>query len=170
MTKERAIVVMGVSGCGKSTVGRLLADRMGFRFLDADDYHPDANVAKMQSGQPLSDADRAPWLERLVALLEETTADGRGVVMACSALKARYRRKLSSGAVIPRFVFLDGAKDLIAGRMAARPGHFMPVGLLDSQFAALEVPNAAISINIEKPVDAIVAEIEESLLDPAYKY
>ncbi|WP_286829568.1 MULTISPECIES: gluconokinase [Kordiimonas] len=166
MSMDRAIVVMGVSGCGKSTVGRQLADRLGFVFQDADDFHPAVNVQKMRDGIALTDADREPWLMELATLLEAEVAARGGVVLACSALKDSYRRMLSSGRVIPRFVYLEGTKELIADRMARRAGHFMPVGLLDSQFETLEVPGAAICVDIAKPVPAIVAEIEEKLLAP----
>jgi len=163
VSTPEAIIVMGVSGCGKSTVGRLLADRAGFDFVDADDYHSAENVAKMAAGQPLSDADRMPWLESLKWMIEEKTTMSAGVVLACSALRAKYRRQLASGRVVPTFVFLDGSRELIASRMTARQGHFMPLDLLDSQFDALEVPESAVKVGIDKPVAAIVDEIEVGL-------
>ncbi len=170
MNRDKVIVVMGVSGCGKSTVGRVLAARLGFTFLDADDYHPQENILKMQAGVPLTDEDRAPWLLRLVHQLTEEAGKNSGVVLACSALKGSYRRLLSSGKVIPRFVFLKGSKDLIAARMADREGHFMPESLLDNQFDTLEVPTAAICVDVSDPVEKVVDHIEESLTVAAYHW
>ncbi len=151
------VVVMGVSGCGKSTIGRALAERLGRRFLDADDFHPPANIAKMRSGVALGDDDRRPWLERLNALLRHGAAKGEPVVLACSALKRRYRdllRRRVQGIV---FVHLAGDRALIAARLAARDHAYMPGSLLDSQFAALEAPEAGEDA-IEVPVDASVAQ------------
>lgn len=159
VSSPEAIIVMGVSGCGKSTVGQLLAERAGWVFADADDYHTPENVAKMAAGQPLNDSDRAPWLEKLKVLIDETSAKCGGIILACSALRAKYRRHLASGRVVPTFVFLDGSKELIAARMAARDGHFMPIDLLESQFDLLEVPEKAVRVPIDKPADAIVDEI-----------
>ncbi len=159
VSTPEAIIVMGVSGCGKSTVGQLLADRAGWIFVDADDYHTPENVAKMAAGQPLDDSDRAPWLEKLKLLVEETCAEGVGIVLACSALRAKYRDQLASGRIVPTFVFLDGSKELIAARMSAREGHFMPLDLLDSQFDLLEVPDTAVCVSIDKPAEAIADEI-----------
>ncbi|WP_417450142.1 gluconokinase [Kordiimonas sp.] len=167
MCPEAAIVIMGVSGCGKSTVGRCLADRLGYSFFDADDFHPASNVEKMRAGVPLNDEDRQPWLERLVRLMDEQMSMGEGVVLACSALKGRYRRVLSSGQVVPRFVFLDGTREVIAARMGGRDGHFMPLSLLDSQFDALEVPSVAIKVDVDRPVDVLISEIERRLEMPA---
>ncbi|WP_240930573.1 gluconokinase [Isoptericola sp. BMS4] len=135
----RGIVVMGVAGCGKSTVGSLLAARLGLRFVDADDLHPPANVAKMSAGTPLTDDDRRPWLARVGDTLGTGADAGARVVVACSALRRSYRdalRDRAGGDVA--FVHLDGERDLLARRIAARPGHFMPPALLDSQLATLE--------------------------------
>lgn len=154
-----AIIVMGVSGCGKSTVGQLLAERIGWVFADADAYHTPENVAKMAAGQPLDDSDRAPWLAKLTALIDETRSQSAGIVLACSALRDQYRLQLASGRTAPTFVFLDGSRELIEARMQAREGHFMPVGLLDSQFDLLEVPDNALRVAIDQPVDAIVENI-----------
>jgi len=129
------IVVMGVSGCGKSTVGVLLADRLGVPFLDADSLHPPANVAKMAAGVPLVDEDRWPWL-RLVGSALADAPDG--IVVACSALRRSYRDLLRTAAPQARFVHLTGTRDQLAARMRARDGHFMPVSLLDTQLATLE--------------------------------
>lgn len=134
--RHRVIVVMGVSGSGKSTVGRLLAERLGVPYEDADDLHPPANIAKMAAGHPLDDADRAPWLD---AVADWIAARGdRGGVMTCSALRRRYRDRLRRAAPDLFFVHLDGTPEVIAGRLAARPGHFMPSALLRSQLDALE--------------------------------
>ncbi|WP_394553784.1 gluconokinase [Agromyces sp. MMS24-JH15] len=133
-----AIVVMGVSGSGKSTVGAALAEALGLAFVDGDDLHPPANVAKMAAGVPLDDDDRAPWL-RAVGL---RLAEGE-VVVACSALRVRYRDRLRELATGTRFVFLDLDRDELARRLGQRPGHFMPASLLDSQLAALERPDAS---------------------------
>lgn len=129
------VIAMGVSGCGKSTVGRLLAQELGGEFLDGDDLHPAANVAKMAAGIPLDDEDREPWLR----LIGEKMAGASGtMVIGCSALKRAYRDIIRAAAPDTAFVHLHGARELLAARMAARPGHFMPVSLLDSQLATLE--------------------------------
>jgi gluconokinase len=151
-----AVVVMGVSGCGKTEVGRSLAQRLGASFIDADDLHPPANVEKMRRGIPLADADRAPWLGLLNARLREAVAAGRPVVLACSALKQRYRDLLAADVPGLRFVHLSGSRELIAARLAARRHRYMPASLLDSQFAALEPPADAITIDVAMPVDKVV--------------
>ncbi len=134
-------LVMGVSGSGKSTIARLLADKLGWSFFDADDFHPPENIVKMKAGIPLTDSDRQPWLDRLSELLRNEIAAERHPVLACSALKQSYRDRLLAGTKDVGIVFLRGEKDLIASRMHNRPGHFMPAALLDSQFAALEAPS-----------------------------
>jgi gluconokinase len=134
------VIVAGVSGSGKSTVGALLAGRLGWRFADADDFHPAANVAKMRAGVPLSDADRWPWLQAIAAWMDERIARGESAVIACSALKRAYRQLLLDGRPQARMVFLTAGREEIAGRLAARHGHFFPGQLLDSQLAALEPP------------------------------
>jgi gluconokinase len=143
------VVVMGVTGAGKTTVGRLLAERLGAAFADADDYHPPENVAKMRAGVALDDADRAPWLSRLNALLHDADAGGGSLVLACSALKRAYRDRLAAGIPRIRFVFLDGSKELLARRLAERTGHYMNPALLDSQLATLERPADAIVLSID---------------------
>jgi gluconokinase len=152
-------VLMGVSGAGKTTIGRLLAERLGWRFIDADEHHPKANVEKMAAGIPLEDADRWPWLDELNRLLRAE----RDAVLACSALKESYRRRLLAGIAHARLVFLEGDRALIAARVAARKHRYMPASLLDSQFATLEPPAQAIRIDVSAPVersvDAIVAAI-----------
>lgn len=157
------LIVMGVTGCGKTTIGTQLAKRLGAVFLDGDDFHPPENVRKMSSGIPLNDDDRWPWLDRLGTVLEERVqTDGRAV-MACSALRRVYRDRLVAAcAAPPLFVHLSGARDLIRGRMAARQDHYMPVGLLDSQFATLEPVGAdenAIVVEIDAPAGDVVARI-----------
>lgn len=132
------LVIMGVSGCGKSTVAGLLAGRLGWDLAEGDDMHPAANIAKMSAGKPLDDADRWPWLARVAEWINTHATEGRPGVVTCSALKRSYRDVLRGPSVI--FVFLNGSRELIGRRLAARHGHFMPLALLDSQFAALEPP------------------------------
>ena len=134
------VVVMGVSGTGKSTLGRAIAERYGFTFLDADDFHPPENVEKMRSGIPLTDADRSPWLDRLSARLADACSTAEPVALACSALKESYRARLREGCPDLLFAFLDGTREVIAKRLGNRTGHYMPAALLDSQFATLERP------------------------------
>ncbi len=161
-----ALVVMGVSGSGKSTVGEALARRIGWRFEDGDGFHPPANVAKMKAGHPLDDDDRRPWLEAIAAEIDRVAAAGGHVVIACSALKRAYRDLLVHGRRDTRIVFLDGSEALIAKRLAKRKGHFMPPGLLASQFAALEPPAAdehVITVSIDADVETIVSDIVRGL-------
>lgn len=152
---------MGVCGSGKSTIGLALAEKCGGSFLDADDFHPPANIEKMKRGEPLDDADRAPWLDRLATLLSES--GDQPVFLACSALKARYREILSAGRGDVHFVHLSGTPEIIRTRLRGRLGHFMPESLIDSQFAALETPAGAVSIDIDQPVEAIVSTIIREL-------
>ena len=146
---------MGVSGCGKTTVGRALAENLDWTFYDADDFHPRQNIAKMELGEALDDADRKPWLERLTALIDAES--NKGLVLACSALKQRYRDALGVNTRIT-FIYLEGSYELIAARMEARQ-HFMPTTLLSSQFAALEPPTDAICVSIDQGISDIVEEI-----------
>ena len=157
------IVLMGVSGSGKTAVGERLAAALGGTFAEGDAYHPPANVEKMKSGHPLDDADRQPWLETLAREIGKWLDAGRDVVLACSALKQRYRDILKSGRPGVRFVYLRGSKSLIQARLASRRGHFMPASLLASQFAALEEPADAITVDIDHPPDEIVADILAAL-------
>lgn len=153
------LVVMGVSGSGKSTVGAALAQRLGVPFADADDFHPPANIAKMSAGHPLDDEDRRPWLEAIGTWLAEQ--DERGGVISCSALKHAYRDRIRAHAARAYFVHLHGTRAVIARRQASRPGHFMPASLLDSQFATLEplgADEAGIVLDVDQPVDAIVQQ------------
>jgi gluconokinase len=156
------VIVMGVSGSGKSTIGNLLAARLRWEFEDGDWFHPDANVEKMHKGIPLTDDDRAPWLRSIRAWIDATHAAGRHGVIACSALKRRYRDLLIGDRVATRLVYLNGSEELIARRIATRHEHFMPPGLLHSQFAALEEPapdEHPIIISIEPRPGEIVAQI-----------
>lgn len=161
-----ALVVMGVSGSGKSTVAERLAARLGWRFADGDGFHPASNVAKMSAGQPLIDDDRRPWLQAIADEIDRVCESGQRVVVACSALKRAYRDILSHGRSDIRFVFLDGSEALIASRLALRKGHFMPPGLLASQFRTLEPPNSGehpITVSIDASVDEIVDDIIRQL-------
>lgn len=156
------VVAMGVSGCGKSTVGAALANVLGWPFLDADDYHPPENVAKMSAGVPLTDADRWPWLDRIVEALRGACATHANVVLACSALKQVYRDRLARAGEL-RLVHLRGDQQTIADRLAARQHRYMPATLLASQFATLEPPAAAIDIDIRQDVGTQVNEIVAAL-------
>lgn len=153
---------MGVAGAGKTTLGEALARRLGWRFVDADDYHPPGNVAKMAAGIPLGDEDRWPWLDALNGKLKEASSEP--LVIACSALRESYRRRLLDGLQDFKVVFLHGSRDLIAARLAARRHRYMPASLLASQLAALEPPRDAIAIDVAddpaRCVEAIVARLQ----------
>jgi gluconokinase len=156
------IVIMGVSGCGKSAVGAGLAAWLGIPYRDGDDLHPAANVEKMRTGHPLTDDDRWPWLDRVAAVLAAEAT----VIVGCSALRRVYRDRLRAGAGGPvRFIHLAGSRDLIAARMSARTGHYMPPSLLDSQFAALEPPgpDEALTIDIDQPLPAVISAAAEGV-------
>jgi len=142
---------MGVCGCGKTTVGEALAQAIGCRFLDADDFHPPANVEKMASGVPLTDDDRWPWLDRIAEELGQILAEGEHAVLACSALKEAYRQRLKRAGDV-RIVYLEGDEATIAARLAARQHKYMPPMLLPSQFATLEVPTDALVVDIRQPI------------------
>ena len=161
----RAVIVMGVSGSGKTTLGRALAAHLDWVFLDADDVHPPRNREKMARGEPLTDEDRQPWLEILHARLAEHVQAGTPLVLACSALKDRYRRTLTGDLDGVALVFAHGPRDVIAARMQGRD-HFMPPSLLDSQFAALEPPAQAIFADIRRPVAELVPGIAAALRGP----
>ena len=152
MTDKPCVVVMGVSGCGKSSVGRALAAAMGLPFVEGDELHPPRNVAKMSAGTPLTDDDRRDWLNTLAEVLAGAVARGHGVVVSCSALKRAYRDQLRRGAPALRLVYLHGAPELLAARLAARPDHYMPASLLQSQLDTLEPPRAD-----ERPVELDIA-------------
>lgn len=162
----RALVVMGVCGAGKTEIGRRLAEVLGWGFLDADDFHPPANVEKMRSGTPLTDADRWPWLDALAAALGEATAGRGNTILACSALTRRYRDRLGLPHPLIRLVHLDDPSGVIRRRMELRVGHFMPTTLLDSQSALLERPTPAerpIIVDVAGAPDAIVRSIVAAL-------
>jgi len=161
-----ALVVMGVSGSGKSTIADSLATRLGWRYEDGDRFHPPANVAKMSAGQPLTDEDRWPWLQAIADEIDRVCRAGQRAVIACSALKRAYRDVLVHGRDDVRIVFLDGTQKLIAARLAARKGHFMPPGLLDSQFKTLQPPETSehpVTVSIDATVEAIVDDIVRQL-------
>ena len=159
-------VIMGVSGAGKSTIGELLADGLGCHFYDGDDFHPPANIQKMEQGIPLTDQDREPWLESLRGLIENYIAQGRQAVVACSCLRAHYRQQLGVGSAGVQFIFLQGEMDLIKSRMKRRKNHFMPSDLLKSQFAVLEPPEDAIVVNVDQTPEEIVSTLIDQLSLP----
>ncbi|MBB5343256.1 gluconokinase [Tunturibacter empetritectus] len=155
------VVLMGVSGSGKTTIGTLLAERVGAVFADGDDYHPLANKEKMAAGHPLDDRDRQPWLEVLNRLLRDWFAAGKSGVLACSALKASYRATLQAG--MPKgavsFVLLEAPKEMLAARLAERKHEYMNPGLLDSQLATLEMPSEAVRVGNDRSPDEVVSQI-----------
>jgi gluconokinase len=157
--KTRFFIVMGVSGCGKSSVGKSLAQSLGWDFYDADDFHPSENVAKMASGIPLNDSDRAPWLASLNELISSSLKADRPGVLACSALKERYRQQLMVGNEDVQLIYLKGSYDLIWSRMEKRTDHYMKPHMLKSQFETLEEPTNALTMEISMPLDDIVQEI-----------
>jgi carbohydrate kinase (thermoresistant glucokinase family) len=160
--KPLILVVMGVAGAGKTTIATLLAAALGCQFLEGDDLHPPENVAKMRSGAALTDAHRLPWLRKIAAAVDGWRARSETGVVACSALKRSYRDILVGNRPDVRLVYLEGSRELIRRRMAARQAHFMPAALLDSQFAALEAPTAAerpITVDVAGEPAKMVAEI-----------
>jgi len=159
-------VIMGVSGSGKTTIGKLLAVRLGCEFLDGDDLHPSENVAKMTAGTPLTDADRWPWLELLNGKLHAQ----KNAVLACSALKETYRQALSLGLADCRFVHLRGSLELIRSRLADRKHRYMPASLLESQFATLEPPADAIEVDVGTSIEDCLAAIETRLARPGSEF
>lgn len=153
---------MGVSGCGKTSVASRLARRLEWEFIEADTLHSAANVAKMASGTPLNDDDRWPWLDAIADRIDDARASGMHCVVACSALKRRYRERLKRGRDDVRFVYLQGSMETVAPRLAQRKGHYMPASLLQSQYDALEEPAGdenALAVSIDRPVEAIVEEV-----------
>jgi len=156
------VIVMGTTGSGKTTIGSLLAKRLGWDFVDGDDFHPAANVEKMKHGIPLTDADREPWLKALHDKIVEWSAQKRNVVLACAALKASYRDELRASTAV-KFVYLKGSYELFSQRVLARKGHFAKEDLLASQFATLEEPGDAIAVDAAPPPEQIVAEVRRRL-------
>jgi gluconokinase len=159
MMKTRFMIVMGVAGSGKTTVGEALARQLGWHFYDADAFHPTENVAKMANGTPLTDADRIPWLAALHALITTSLTKNRPGVLACSALKESYRQQLLEGIDGVQIVYLKGSYELIWSRISQRQGHYMKPGMLKSQFETLEEPANALTFDISMPVDEIVQGI-----------
>lgn len=155
-TSPGQFIVMGVSGCGKSAVAKLLAAQTHGEFIDGDDFHPPGNKAKMAAGIPLTDEDRWGWLDILNRELRSHVGTGRPLFLACSALRQVYRDRLSAGISTLRFIYLKGSKEVIRERMESRKNHFMPPALLDSQFATLEEPLDAIVVDIANPLEAVV--------------
>jgi gluconokinase len=156
------LILMGVVGAGKTTIGRLLAARLGWLFADADEFHPATNIEKIRRGMALNDQDRAPWLKRLRAEMNEWNSSGENVVVACSALKQNYREELTVGPAV-RFVYLKGDPAVIATRLRARQDHFADEQILASQLADLEEPQSALTVDIAQTPAQIVAEIRERL-------
>ncbi len=161
--KTRFFIVMGVSGSGKTEVGRSLAQHLGWDFYDADDFHPPANIAKMATGIPLDDSDRAPWLASLHELISTSLKQDQPGVLACSALRERYRQQLLADNNDVQLVYLKGSYELIWSRMSARKDHYMKPHMLRSQFEALEEPVHALIIDVSNPIDGIVREILETI-------
>jgi gluconokinase len=161
-----ALIVMGVSGSGKSTIAEKLAERLGWRYEDGDKFHPASNVAKMSAGHPLTDEDRWPWLQAIADEIDRARKAGEHVVISCSALKRSYRDVLVHGRNDVRIVYLSGTQELIAGRLAQRKGHFMPPGLLASQFKTLERPDQnenPVTVSIDASVEKIIDDIAGQL-------
>ncbi len=156
------VLVMGVSGCGKTTIGAALSEALHWPFFDADDFHPEANVAKMAAGEPLTDADRWPWLDRIADKMRSILSDGKHAVFACSALREAYRKRLQRAGDV-RIVFLKGDAATIRERLAIRAHRFMPASLLPSQFAALEEPADAVIVDIRQPISVQVRRIRQAL-------
>jgi gluconokinase len=165
----RTLIIMGVSGCGKTVIGSILAERLGGLFEDADDFHTVENKAKMKASIPLTDEDRWPWMKILRDRIEAKRDETSCYVLACSALKQIYRDRLRDGdsRSVLQFVYLKGSRELIGARMAARKGHYMPVSLLDSQFAILEEPTDAIIADIDATPEAIAEDVLKQLSQSA---
>jgi carbohydrate kinase (thermoresistant glucokinase family) len=166
VAKPVVLVLMGVSGCGKTTVAAILSGRLGWPFEEGDALHPPSNIEKMKAGHPLTDDDRAPWLEKVAEWVEERLDAGESGLITCSALKRAYREVINRRGTGVEFVYLAGSRETIAARLAARHGHFMPPGLLDSQFRTLEPPQPRerpITVSIDASVETIINDIIRQL-------
>lgn len=161
-----AIILMGVSGCGKTSVGEKLSEALGWPFYDGDDFHPQANIEKMTQGKPLNDDDRLPWLEHLHALIVEHLDQNKSLIVASSALKKKYRQTLKGTQTRVCFVHLAGSFELISKRMQQRSGHYMKAEMLRSQFADLELSQHILTISIDQPIGEIVTETIDKLQIP----
>ena len=163
-----AVIVMGVTSCGKTSVGEGLAKELNCPFIEGDKLHPASNIAKMSAGTPLTDDDRWPWLEIIGRAMKAECDKGKGVVASCSALKRIYRQKLAQAAETPiTFIFLHGSRELLAARMADRKGHFMPTSLLDSQLKTIEIPGPeekALHLDVALPLEELIARSKEYLM------
>jgi gluconokinase len=166
----QAVILMGVAGSGKTAVGMRVAQTLDWIFLDADDFHPPANIEKMKHGIPLSDQDRAPWLQRLHDELQRQIAEGRSIILACSALKESYRNVLRDEVSPPAFVYLEVDPQTIRDRLQHRTTHFFPKELMESQFAALEKPKDAIIIDARKPLAEVVEQVLQAIAGLAHSW
>ncbi len=161
--KPSGFLVMGVAGSGKTAFGKKLAERLGWEFFDADDFHPPENIAKMSAGIPLTDSDREPWLAALANLLDSTLKAGKHPVLACSALKESYRQKLLAGRNEVTLIYLKGSYELIWSRISARQGHYMKPAMLQSQFAILEEPQNALVLDISMTLEEMVTAVMDKI-------
>ncbi len=171
MSRPFYVVVMGVSGCGKSTTGATLAQALNASFIDGDDLHPETNIRKMTAGIALNDDDRWPWLDQINLKAAESLASGQSLVVACSALKKSYRRRLCSDEANAVFVYLDGSVELITERQSSRKDHFMPATLVESQFAALEPPHGesnVVCVSLDQSVHEVVCEAQHKLAQSGF--
>ena len=157
------VILMGVSGAGKSAVGELLADRLGWGFYDGDDFHPASNIRKMTAGEPLTDEDRGPWLELIRAQIHRLEVTGTDAIVACSALKETYRQQLLDGSRHTRLVYLRGSRALIEQRLRQRKDHYFDVGLLSSQFETLEEPTNAVVVEIDGDLQSVTSAVAGAL-------
>ena len=160
------VILMGVSGSGKTTVGRLLAEKLGWEFVDADTFHSPQNIAKMRHGEPLTDADRALWLAAVRTAMKDWTREHRNLVLACSALKSSYRDQIAGGLPDVKWVWLSGSFDVISARLSHRHGHFMPATLLRSQFDSLMPPTDAIVVSVDQAPEQVARAIQTILTAP----
>ena len=170
MTSPPVVVVMGVSGSGKTTIGKRVADKLGVDIAEGDEFHPPANIEKMRRGEPLSDADRWPWLEAIAGRIDRALAERRGLVVACSALKRAYRDILIGGRTGVDLVYLRGSRELIGGRVRGRKHEYMPASLLPSQFTALEEPGPnenPMIVDVNQPADVLADEIAAAIAQRA---